>query len=267
MAYNIRAPMNVVTITGDTTLTADDIGTLVKVNLSSSLTVTLPTITNAILGKDFVIKNNSADGTNTITVARGGSDTIEGVNSVVIQGPRTARRFTASTASNWMISDAYLIAPGYCNIRSSTTQAFSNATVTTVVLDTTTENYGYTRAGGELFTVGSNGVTINQLGWYNVTIISNYFSAITVATATDGVCKLALQSNGAEPGTQIYPAWPNYTGSNQTLSHFQCQLSYLYRFAAGIRLNMEFTHNWGSSKTSTQANTTQAARMLVTQIV
>lgn len=85
-------------ITGGTTPTVDD--DLIVVTGSGSPTVTLPAITAGNKGRRIRIKHK---GTGTITVARTGSDTIDGATSFSIPDQYSSFEFVSDGTSDWMI--------------------------------------------------------------------------------------------------------------------------------------------------------------------
>jgi len=85
------------TITASDTVVVTDY--LVRCNESGALTATLPTITNDIIGHQFVIKKigTAAD----ITVARGGSDLIDGLTSFTLTIQYQSVTVFASALAVW----------------------------------------------------------------------------------------------------------------------------------------------------------------------
>ena len=85
------------TVVASTTVLITDY--LIRANEGAALQVTLPTITTAIIGHQFVIKKigNTAN----VTVARGGSDLIDGVISFVLTTQYQSVTVFASALAVW----------------------------------------------------------------------------------------------------------------------------------------------------------------------
>jgi hypothetical protein len=85
------------TITASDTVVVTDY--LVRCNESGALTATLPTITTSIIGHQFVIKKvgTAAD----VTVARGGSDLIDGLSSFTLTLQNQSVTVFASALAVW----------------------------------------------------------------------------------------------------------------------------------------------------------------------
>lgn len=90
------------TYSANTTLTVDDAG-LVLVNASAGArTITLPAA-NAMGGRPIRFQIEKTDSTaNTVTIARGGTDTIEGAASVVLSGQWDNADLVSDGSGNWL---------------------------------------------------------------------------------------------------------------------------------------------------------------------
>ena len=77
MVWENGAGEGLLTVTDDTTLTADDLGRTVCI-ATDAKTLTLPLITTAMLGKKITIMNTGADGNNIVTISPNAADGISG---------------------------------------------------------------------------------------------------------------------------------------------------------------------------------------------
>lgn len=140
-----------VTVLAATTLAAQT-GTL-----SASRTVTLPAASSVAAGKELIIADISGTvtATNTLVIARAGSDTINGTTSAVMAAPYGFRRLVSDGTSKWTF-DGGIARLGTVGAYTAQ-QYFSTATLT----DAATINWNLSTAQVAKLTIGGNRTLAN----------------------------------------------------------------------------------------------------------
>lgn len=168
------------TITSDTTLTVQNCGLVLVDCTGGNVALTLPT--SGSTTDDAIYNIRRLDGTsNTLTLSRGGSDTIEGASSLIPIGARgnLAIQLPAG-GSDWKITGVSSPAHGRCRLsyQSGTALILTPYNGNTIVIN------------GQVVTIPSSGVTLSNSGTSSSTVyfIYAYLSsgALTLDASTTG---------------------------------------------------------------------------------
>lgn len=93
--------VTVINVSGDVTITSDQLGSVVAVDTSAAdVNVTLPAISSDDIGKSIIVV--ILDATNDCYVHQGGSDTILGDTSVLMDDQYLSVHFVAISESDWV---------------------------------------------------------------------------------------------------------------------------------------------------------------------
>lgn len=168
------------TITSDTTLTVQNCGLVLVDCTGGNVALTLPTSGSTTDDAIYNIRRLDST-TNTLTVTRGGSDTIEGASSLIPIGARgnLAIQLPAG-GSDWKITGVSGPAHGRCRLsyQSGTALILTPYNGNTIVIN------------GQVVTIPSSGVTLSNSGTSSSTVyfIYAYLSsgALTLEASTTG---------------------------------------------------------------------------------
>lgn len=93
------------TVTGSVTLTIRD--RFIIANMTGgAVTVTLPAVNDAMIARGHEITIKRSGASNTLTIQRSGSDTIDGATSLSPTRDKTSVRFVAATGG-WLVEACY----------------------------------------------------------------------------------------------------------------------------------------------------------------
>lgn len=92
-------------IAGNLTISPSDTFVYIIVDTTSSRTVTLPAASSVSAGRIFIVKDKDGmTNTNPMTVARSGSDLIDGATSYTVNSNYATKWFVSDGVSNWYVS-------------------------------------------------------------------------------------------------------------------------------------------------------------------